>query len=178
MIAWNDVTKSILRELYYEKGLSDEEIAKIYGVTKNKVRYKREKFGITFKMKVLEECMRENKEMFDKLNSDSKARLLNNENIDGIAKALTHYAFRNGPVEDMHSDGKLTDEDMKILNKYMVNRLAGIMVKINEERWLELELLYSYLKLYGISWDKAEPDCDEIDFIWETKMGDIILGGN
>ena len=29
------------------------------------------------------------------------------ENIDAIAKAVTHYAFSYGPVEDMHANGQL-----------------------------------------------------------------------
>ena len=44
-----------------------------------------------------------------------------------ISLRLTHYAFRNGSVEDMYTNAKLTQEDMKTINKYMVNRLAGIL---------------------------------------------------
>ena len=63
--------------------------------------------------------------MFAKLNSDSRERLLRRENIDAISKAITHFIFRNGPVEDMHTNNQLSEKDMKTLNKYMVNRIAG-----------------------------------------------------
>ena len=59
------------------------------------------------------------------VNREAKKMLLRPENIDSFAKAVTHYAFRNGPVEDMHTEKKLSQDDMRTLNKYMVNRLAG-----------------------------------------------------
>lgn len=98
---------------------------------------------------------------------------MNPKNIDGLAKALTHYIFRNGPVEDMHADGKLSEKDMQILNKYMVNRLAGILCALHENRWLQLELLYAYLQNYGKEWDIAEPDLKELDFIWKYNSEDL-----
>ncbi len=163
---WKDVTEETLKQLYYDEEMTDSLIAEKYGVTKAQVRYKRNKFGISLKNKIYDRVVSQNSELFEKLNRDSKERLLKEENIDGIAKALTHYAFRNGPVEDMHADGKLSQNDMKELNKYMVNRLAGILVAIYEERWLQLELLYAFLQQYGMDWDKAEPDMEELDLIW------------
>lgn len=163
---WKDVTEETLKQLYYDEEMTDSLIAEKYGVTKAQVRYKRKKFGISLKNKIYDGVVSQNGELFEKLNRDSKERLLKKENIDGIAKALTHYAFRNGPVEDMHANGKLSQNDMKALNKYMVNRLAGILVAIYEERWLQLELLYAFLQQYGMDWDKAEPDMEELDLIW------------
>ena len=46
------------------------------------------------------------------------------ETIDMLSKGITQFAFRSGPVEDMHARNKLTKKDMKALNKYMVNRIA------------------------------------------------------
>lgn len=164
---WEEITEETLKQLYYDENMSDSLIAEKYGVTKARVRYKRSKFGISVRNKVYEEFASQNGEAFERLNEDSKERLLKQENIDGISKALTHYAFRGGPVEDMHADGKLSQDDMKILNKYMVNRLAGILIAVHEERWLQLELLYTYLQLYSVDWDKAEPDLEDLDIIWQ-----------
>jgi len=36
-----------------------------------------------------------------------KLRLLKRENIDSISKAITHFIFRNGPVEDVHANNQL-----------------------------------------------------------------------
>ncbi len=70
----------------------------------------------------------------------------------------------------MHADGKLTQEDMKTLNKFMVNRLARILSAVYERRWLQLELLYGFLQNYGIDWDKAEPDVEELELMWKEGL--------
>lgn len=46
--------------------------------------------------------------------------------IHNLSVATTHLIYRNGPVENMHADGKLTDQAMKNINKFMVNRLGGV----------------------------------------------------
>lgn len=43
-----------------------------------------------------------------------------------LAKSAAVYAFRNGPVENIHAEGRLSQEDMKVLNKFMVDRLGEI----------------------------------------------------
>jgi hypothetical protein len=37
-----------------------------------------------------------------KRNADAKRHLTKETEVDKFAKALAHYAFRNGPVEDIH----------------------------------------------------------------------------
>ena len=53
------------------------------------------------------------------------------ETIDMLSKGITQFAFRSGPVEEMHSRGKLTQKDMKTLNKFMANRIAGLLTTIS-----------------------------------------------
>lgn len=129
-LLWDDITEEELRRLYYDENLSDSQISDLFGVTKGKVAYKRNKFGISIRNKVYQEFVEQNNELFIKLNSDSKERLLRRENIDSISKAITHFAFRNGPIENMHSNNQLSENDMKTLNKYMVNRIAGLLTAI------------------------------------------------
>lgn len=162
-LSWNDITEEKLKHLFYDENLSDRQIAELFGVTKGKVAYKRNKFGISIKNKVYEEFVEQNVELFEKLNFDSKKRLLKQENIDAISKAITHFVFRNGPIEDMHTNNQLSQSDMKILNKYMVNRIAGLLTAIADNNWLQLELLLSYYRWFGTDWDKAEPDMEEIN---------------
>ncbi|WP_367666376.1 hypothetical protein [Clostridium sp.] len=50
--------------------------------------------------------------------------------IHKLSVVTAHYAYRNGPIEDMHSDGKLSENDMKELNKFVVNKLAYIFTLI------------------------------------------------
>lgn len=51
------------------------------------------------------------------------------DNLTMISKAITHFSFRNGPIEDMHASPKnqISQDDMKTLNKFMVNRLRVLL---------------------------------------------------
>ena len=59
---------------------------------------------------------------------------------------------------------------MKTLNKFMVNRIAGLLTAIGDNSWLKLELLLHYYKVYGSECDKAEPDMKELDFIFNFAI--------
>ncbi|WP_072903259.1 hypothetical protein [Hathewaya proteolytica] len=59
---------------------------------------------------------------------------------------------------------------MKTLNKYMVNRLEGILLAVYEKKWLQLELLHEFLTGFGDEWDPAEPDMKDLDLIWERNL--------
>ena len=54
----------------------------------------------------------------------------------------------------MHADGKLTQEDMKTLNKYMVNRLTGILSAVHEGRRCNSKIAkeFAYLIELSIKW--------------------------
>lgn len=162
-LSWNEITEEELKHLYYDENLSDRQIADLFRVSKSKVAYKRGKMGISLRNKVYQEFVQQNSELFEKLNSDSKERLLKRENIDMISKAVTHFIFRNGPIEDMHANNQLSQKDMKTLNKYMVNRIAGLLTAIADNNWLQLELLLAYYRPFGTEWDAAEPDMEEIN---------------
>jgi len=161
--SWNEITEEELKHIYYEEGLSDRQVTHLFGVSKNKVAYKRDKFGICIRNKIYQEFVEQNSESFVKLDSDSRERLLKRENINVISKAITHFAFRNGPVEDMHANNQLSEDNMKTLNKYMVNRIAGLLTVIADNNWLKLELLLAYYRLFGTDWGEAEPDMEEIN---------------
>lgn len=79
--------------------------------------------------------------------------------IHKLSVTTAHYAYRNGPIEDMHADRKksIYDEDMKILNKIIVNRLATIFSFI-----LDID------KLNKI---KEKLNCDNI----EQKLVDVTM---
>ena len=169
---WDKVTKEELAELY--KHYPDSTIAELYGINQSRVKSKRKKWSIKLDDRIIEDFFdkEENKELLKNLNKTSKERLLKKENINTIAIALTHYIFRNGPVEDMHSEGKLSQRDMKTLNKFMVNRIAGLLETMNKEEWLKLELLLNVYSMYGLSWDKPEADTNEINEIYRIMLID------
>ena len=171
-VSWNDVTEEDLMRLYYVENLSDSQIAALFGITQGKVTYKRRKLGISIKNKIYQDFIDQHGDLFQELNEHSKNRLLARENIDFIAKAITHFVFRNGPIEDMHANRQLSQSDMKTLNKYMVNRIAGLLTTIADNNWLQLELLLSYYRLYGSHWDKAEPDVEEFNLVFQHAIED------
>ena len=83
------------------------------------------------------------------------------ETIDMLSKGITQFAFRSGPVEEMHSKGKLTQKDMKTLNKFMINHIAGLLQTIfNGDVEKALKVLTFYASL-SYDWDKANPDIEE-----------------
>lgn len=48
-----------------------------------------------------------------------KELFFENVDVDLFARFVVHYCFRNGQLEDMHAQGKLSQEDMKTLNKFL-----------------------------------------------------------
>lgn len=83
------------------------------------------------------------------------------ETIDMLSKGITQYAFRSGPVEEMHSKGKLTQKDMETLNKYMANRIAGLLQTVfNGDVAKALKVLTFYASL-STDWATIKPDTEE-----------------
>ena len=82
------------------------------------------------------------------------------ETIDMLSKAITQFAFRSGPIEEMPSRGKLTQKDMETLNKDMVNCIAGLLTVIsngNIDKALKVLTFYASL---SSDWDSAKPDTE------------------
>ena len=60
-------------------------------------------------------------------------------------------------MENMHSNGQLSQKDMKVLNKYMVDHLVWILTRVFEGDWIRLELLFNNFSHNGNQWDPADP---------------------
>ena len=81
--------------------------------------------------------------------------------IATISKGITQFAFRSGPVEEMHANNKLTQKDMEILNKFMTNQIAGLLQTIfNGDITIALKILTFYASL-STDWDMVKPDIEE-----------------
>jgi len=172
---FDEITAEDLRQLYIDEEMTDGMIADLFDVKKSKVTYKRRKLGITIRNAILDEYLLVKSDSAKEANIQAKNKILNKDNLNMISKAITHFAFRNGPVEDMHADpnSQLSEADMKTLNKFMVNRLAYVFTLIIEERWLEFDfLIRSTDQFYGHGWDEAEPDDGRIRELLELMMKD------
>lgn len=161
---WKNITNIELRELYYEQKLNDSEIAKLYDVSKSAVKYKRRKFSITLEGQIYYSMLKNSPELII-ANNMAKKRLLNPENINKVAKALTVYLFRNGVVEDMHSQHKLSDEDMKKLNIYFANHLAGLLTAAYRGSWIQLEAICARFLMDTSEWEDPTPNTKQLDII-------------
>lgn len=160
ILKFENLSAEDLRRLYIDEEKSDGTLAQLFDVKPTRVTYRRRKLGITIKNSILDEYLLGKSEQAKEKNAEIKKEILNSENIDAMSKAITHFAFRNGPVEDMHAspNDQLSESDMKTLNKFMVNRLAYVFTLIVEERWIEFDFLMKSFGVYGVNWDKAEPD--------------------
>ncbi len=162
-LSWADISEEQLRKLYVSEKIPIILIARLYDIKKTQISYKLKRFGIKFRETITDNLI---DNVSKNTNETMKKVFFDNFDIDKFSKIITNYAFRNGPVEDIHASGKLSEEDMMTLNKYMVNRIAGILQLIKNEQWFKLVGFMETYKLYGecgASWDKAEPDIKEID---------------
>lgn len=94
--------------------------------------------------------------------------------IDGISKSLTHFVFRNGIVEDMHVAGKLSEDDMKQLNKCTHGRMAYVVNLFLSGKQEDINKLIDLIDsnaIYGSNWDRAKLDDDDFEkYFLEHKM--------
>ena len=51
-----------------------------------------------------------------------------NKDVELIAKSLTNYIYRYGPIVDITRKYQINPEDRKILDQYTANRIAGILM--------------------------------------------------
>ncbi len=167
-LIFSDLSEEDLKDIVVHEGVKIAEIAELFNIDIQMVE-KKAQFAIEvdkFLNKQYERFM-SNK----KFNAFAKKQLFKDQDINMISKALTHFAFRNGPVEGMHADGKLSEEDMKILNKFMVNRLAYVFELILNDRWGMFDYLVKSIdRWYGHDWDKAEPDSGSMDQLLKTEL--------
>ncbi|MBO1001840.1 hypothetical protein [Pseudogracilibacillus auburnensis] len=157
---FEEITAEELEQLFITEMISDNRIAELFDVKKSKVTYRRRKNGITIRKGIVDEVLNPESEKGSHINTQVKEDFFISDNLDLISKAITHFAFRNGPIESMHAhpNNQLSDEDMKTLNKFMVDRLAYIFDLIINEKWLEFSVLINQLNMYGDNWDEAQPD--------------------
>jgi hypothetical protein len=81
---------------------------------------------------------------------------VNKLDVSEAAKAITCFVFREGPIEDMHANGQIRQDDMKRLNKYMVDNMAFILCLIDGGHFDGIEMIAKYYQGDTVKWDKAD----------------------
>ena len=167
---WSCISRNDLIDLYVTQEYTDQEIAKYFNVSKSQVAYKRRKFGLSAAELRFKKFLGSQDDDLVKGLQESMKRNVIDMNTEDIARSLTHYLFRNGPIEDMHANSQLSQNDMMILNKFIYNRLTTIIYLLKENDWVRLILILESQKQYGSDWDKPELCIDEIDKIFALEM--------
>ncbi|NLM20904.1 MAG: hypothetical protein GX207_04050 [Peptococcaceae bacterium] len=146
---------------------------------KSKIFYRPRKLGRTIKNAILDEFLFARSERAEKKNLEVKDEILKSENLNMISTAIMHFVFQSGPVKGMLTSRQrqLSEEELKILDKFMVNRLAYVFKLIIEGRWIEFDFLVrSIYEIFGQEWDEIKPDDGgtrkliEMALEWKTKM--------
>jgi len=141
--------------------------------TRSKLIYRPRKLGQAIKNAILDEFLYALYNRAKKKNMQVKEEILKNENLDMISKAVAHFIFQNGPIKGMLScpNKKLSEEDLKILRRFMVNRLSYIFTLIIEERWIEFDFLVRNIhEVYGHEGEDAKPDDGGTRKLIETML--------
>jgi len=172
-VSWDTITREQLKYLTSDMKMPDSAIAQEFGITPSKVRYKRKKLKLTMSDLIQEQLENEDELLFSILNEKSQEWFLDTANIDLLSKAITNYIFRNGPIEDLHATKDISQEDMKMLNIFMVNRIAGLLTYVMDGKWMKLRLALGYCSLGTNEWYPAEPSTEEIEMAYKlaTEFG-------
>jgi len=98
-----------------------------------------------------------------------KRRFVIDPNLAKEAKGIVLHAFRNGPIEDIHAGvgcprctGKqkyshITDEEMKLLNKSVVNRIYTLLW-LKEHEPEKYKAFVEFGAMQVSDWDEPEFD--------------------
>jgi len=173
-ITWSSMTREELLALYVENRYIDRDIAEMFNVTMNQVSYKRKKLGITKELIIFNRMMKQvSTDTLQELNTASKKAVCDMD-LSVLSRVIAHYIFRNGPIENMHCEGKLTDDDMAVLNKYMNDRIATLIHLLRKEDWVRLHLLFANDSHFGSGWDEPVLQVSELDAVNALNLDMIV----
>jgi iron uptake system EfeUOB component EfeO/EfeM len=106
--SWEEIEAKDLFELVMFEFLSDAEIASRFNVSINAVKRKRKLFKTPAPPeKKYHDMIKKNPKLKASLHDKAKSDLLKKEDVDSLAKVITNYAFRSGPIEDIAYSGEI-----------------------------------------------------------------------
>ena len=167
---WKDVERRALEDMYYVRQMSDREIAEEFGVSKERVKYRRKKFNVTFQGKMLKHFADNNEEVLRRLDEGAKGRLAALKDTDMLAALLGVYVLRNGPLGKLYEEGRLTREELKAAEDFTAGKLAGVLDAVEKKEWLKLELLYNYYIDNMHTLQPAVPDREELEIVFMNHI--------
>lgn len=73
-----------------------------------------------------------------------------------LAKLLTIHGYRNSPIEDIHAEGRISQEEMKHLNKTIYNQIYTLLYLMNSKSSGFWNSWYFHSGGWGDDWDQPE----------------------
>lgn len=70
------------------------------------------------------------------------------------ANAICAYAFHNGPIEDIHADGRISDSEMKNLMINVSERLAKLLTMKQKTPAEYDQFIRNYYRMYCLQWER------------------------
>lgn len=88
------------------------------------------------------------------------------KDLEMIALLMTVNCVRNTVIEKYHNEGKVSDEEMKVFNKEVVNKIYTFLKFFLNTPTKESEVFARLMEFnYPSQWDKPELDKDMIEGI-------------
>jgi len=88
-----------------------------------------------------------------------KSYVLNKEDqeqAEWMAKILTIHGYRNSPIEDIHADGRISQKEMKNLNKTIHDQIYTILYLMFSGAPGFWDSWYFQSPSWGADWDKPK----------------------
>ena len=79
-----------------------------------------------------------------------------NHRLAREAKAIAALAFRNGPIEEVHADSRITQDEMKVIMKAAVDRVY-VLLLARDKSPTAYEAYMQAGDLFTSSWDDPDP---------------------
>lgn len=103
-----------------------------------------------------------------------------NEYISKIAKSVAYFTFKNGPIKGIYEKGKVSDDEMIAIKRYMENHLAYLFnVLLEENNLKKFELIINTMdKFYVNDEEEIKLEDDGFDEIYKqifSQTGNINL---
>ncbi|WP_300348850.1 hypothetical protein [Clostridium sp.] len=102
------------------------------------------------------------------------------EHIARIAKGSAYFIFKNGPVNKLHKENRISDEEIKNMQEYLQNHLAYLYEVLLEEGNLKkYELVMNTMNQFYVNDDTEVTLEDEgFDSLYEQlfpKSSNIVI---
>ncbi len=96
-----------------------------------------------------------------KKSNEKGFKIAPDDTVKKLALAMAFHCVRNTVIEDYHTAGKLTDEEMEIFNKEVANKIYSMMYLLSNPEYTSLNKQLFSSKIFYTPSDWDSPEFDE-----------------